>query len=70
MADAIAAARDEINAGRERMHEMHDRGLDGLQVCNRLTTLVDGVKQALAVLASGAARQKLDQFVAFTKSHG
>lgn len=43
MADAISAARDEISAGRERMREMHDRGLDGLQVCNRLTTLVDGV---------------------------
>ena len=33
-------------------------------------TLVDGVKRALAVIDSGAARQKLDQFVAFTKSHG
>jgi anthranilate phosphoribosyltransferase len=27
----------------------------------------DGVKKALTVMASGAARQKLDQFVAFTK---
>jgi len=27
----------------------------------------DGVKQALANIASGAARNKLDQFVAFTK---
>jgi len=43
MADAISAAREEINAGRQRIREMHDRGLDGLQVCNRLTTLVDGV---------------------------
>ncbi len=33
-------------------------------------TLVDGVKRALAVIDSGAARQKLDQFVAFTQSHG
>ena len=33
-------------------------------------TLVDGVKKAQAVLESGAARQKLDQFVAFTKNHG
>ena len=29
---------------------------------------VEGVKKALAVIASGAARKKLDQFVAFTKS--
>jgi len=33
-------------------------------------TLADGVKQALATIASGAARRKLDQFVAFTKAHG
>ena len=33
-------------------------------------TLAAGVKKALAVMESGAARQKLDQFVAFTKSHG
>jgi len=31
-------------------------------------TLADGVRQALATLASGAAREKLDQFVAFTRS--
>src|SRR5687768_18006157 len=30
-------------AGRERIREMHNRGLDGLQVCGRLTTLVDGI---------------------------
>ena len=54
MADAIAAARDEINAGRERIHEMHDRGLDGLQVCNRLTTLVDGVIGKLFDAAAAA----------------
>jgi len=31
-------------------------------------TLADAVSQALAVIASGAARKKLDQFVAFTRS--
>ena len=31
-------------------------------------TLTDGVKKALATLASGAARAKLDQFVAHTKA--
>ncbi len=33
-------------------------------------TLGAGVKKAQAVMEGGAARQKLDQFVAFTKSHG
>jgi anthranilate phosphoribosyltransferase len=32
-------------------------------------TLRDGVEQARAVIASGAARKKLDQFVAFTCAH-
>ena len=31
-------------------------------------TLADGVKTALATIASGTARQKLDQFVAFTRN--
>jgi anthranilate phosphoribosyltransferase len=31
-------------------------------------TLADGVRQALATITSGAARTKLDQFVAFTRS--
>jgi len=31
-------------------------------------TLADGVKQALATIASGAARRKLDEFVAFTRN--
>ena len=31
-------------------------------------TVAEGVKKAQAVIASGAARKKLDQFVAFTKS--
>ena len=33
-------------------------------------TLAEGVKHAQAAIASGAARRKLDDFVAFTKSHG
>jgi [protein-PII] uridylyltransferase len=54
MAEVVAAARDEIKAGRERIREMHDRGLDGLQVCNRLTTLVDGVVGKLFDAAAAA----------------
>ena len=41
-----------------------------IYVAGLAPTLADGVRKALAVIASGAARQKLDQFVAFTKSHG
>lgn len=60
MADAIAAARDEISAGRQRIREMHDRGLDGLQVCNRLTTLVDGVIGKLFDAAAAAEGDAAD----------
>ena len=41
-----------------------------IYVAGLTATLAEGVKKALAVLDSGAARQKLDQFVAFTKNHG
>lgn len=41
-----------------------------IYIAGKAPTLVDGVQQALAMIASGAARKKLDQFVAFTKSHG
>lgn len=41
-----------------------------IYVAGLAPTLIEGVKKALAVLDSGAARQKLDQFVAFTTSHG
>jgi anthranilate phosphoribosyltransferase len=54
------AARDivALNAGAS----IYVAGLSG--------TLADGVQKALTVIESGAARQKVDQFVAFTKSHG
>ena len=41
-----------------------------IYVAGIATTLAEGVKQAQTVLANGAARRKLDEFVAFTKSHG
>ena len=41
--EAVRAAREEMDAGRLRIREMHQRGLDGLQVCGRLTSLVDGI---------------------------
>ena len=39
-----------------------------IYVAGLADTLADGVKKALATLASGAARKKLDQFVAHTRS--
>ena len=39
-----------------------------IYIAGLATTLADGVKLALATLASGAARAKLDQFVGHTKS--
>ena len=40
-----------------------------IYVAGRSATLAEGVERALAVIADGAARRKLDQFVAFTQSH-
>jgi [protein-PII] uridylyltransferase len=37
------AAREHLSTGRERIRVLHDRGLDGPQVCARLTSLVDTV---------------------------
>ena len=39
-----------------------------IYVAGLAESLADGVKKALATLASGAARKKLDQFVAYTSS--
>lgn len=41
--DAVSAARDDMSAGRDRIAELHQRGLDALQVCGRLTSLLDGI---------------------------
>ena len=41
-----------------------------IYVSGLAVTLADGVKKALAAIDSGAARRKLDQFVAFSKTHG
>ena len=39
-----------------------------IYVAGLADTLADGVKKALATIASGAARKKLDQFVAHTSA--
>jgi anthranilate phosphoribosyltransferase len=41
-----------------------------IYVAGLAATLADGVEAALAALASGAARRKLDEFVAFTRAGG
>lgn len=59
LADEKGAARDIVafNAGAS----IYTAGL--------ADSLAAGVKQALAAIASGAARRKLEQFVAFTRDH-
>jgi anthranilate phosphoribosyltransferase len=41
-----------------------------IYVAGLAATLADGIRQAQANMASGAARHKLDQFVRFTQAHG
>ncbi|MDC0935417.1 HD domain-containing protein [Pirellulales bacterium] len=41
--ETIDAAPDHLISGRKAIREMHDRGLDGMQVCGRLTSLIDDV---------------------------
>ncbi len=41
------AAREQLREGRARIRSLHDRGLDGVQVCAKLTSLVDSVVQQL-----------------------
>ena len=41
-----------------------------IYVAGRAESIAEGVEKALAVIASGAARRRLDQFVAYTNSHG
>ena len=58
LANETGAARDivALNAGA------------GIYVAGLAPTLAGGVQKALAVIASGAARKKLDAFVGFTRS--
>lgn len=56
----VLAAREQLAEGRQRLREMHERGLDGLKLCGRMTTLVDTVilqlfEAAMADLPSAEA---------------
>jgi [protein-PII] uridylyltransferase len=53
LAAAVDAARCELQAGRERIKAMHDRGLAGEQVCGRLTSLIDQIVLRLYDAALG-----------------
>src|SRR5690349_23898405 len=63
-----------MDAGRQRIREMHDRGLDGVQVCGRLTTLVDGIVGRLFDAASSdldsASSEKLRTRIALVALGG
>jgi len=41
--EAVGAARNDLEVGRRQIGDMHARGLDALQVCGRLTSLIDRV---------------------------
>ena len=41
--ETIQAAPEQLASGRQAIREMHDRGLEGTQVCGRLTSLIDDV---------------------------
>jgi len=41
--EAVTSARKELDEGRAKIREIHDRGLESVQVCGRLTSLVDDI---------------------------
>ena len=55
--DAVNAAREEMVAGRTRIGELHERGLDSLQVCGRLTSLLDSIVSRLFDAAASETEQ-------------
>lgn len=55
----VGDAQTQLHSGRQTIRQLHDRGMDGLQVCGRLASLVDGIVIKLydAALASLSADQ-------------
>ena len=41
--DIIETAPQQLSEGRQAVRELHDRGLDGIQVCGRLSSIVDAL---------------------------
>lgn len=69
MSNVVESCKAELEGGRERIREMHDRGVEGLRVCSSLTSLVDGVVMRLfeatcAELPASAALADLREHVA------
>lgn len=58
--EAIASAREEMNAGRQRISEMHARGLDPAQVCGRLSSLTDSIIIKLFDAAAAESGSEID----------
>jgi [protein-PII] uridylyltransferase len=56
---SVLAAREQLAEGRAQLRQHHDRGLDGLRVCARFTTLVDSAITRLyeAALADRPERE-------------
>src|SRR5262245_48988459 len=56
---SVLEAREQLAEGRAQLREPHDRGLDGVKVCARFTTLVDGAIARLydAALADRPERE-------------
>ena len=52
---SVLAAREQLAEGREQLREQHDRGLDGVKVCARFTSLVDS---AIARLYDAALAER------------
>lgn len=44
---SVLAAREHLAEGREQVRQHHERGLDGVKICGRFTSLVDGAIQKL-----------------------
>ncbi|MEQ8839338.1 MAG: DUF294 nucleotidyltransferase-like domain-containing protein, partial [Lacipirellulaceae bacterium] len=43
MSKVVESCKADLQEGRNRIREMHDRGVEGLRVCSSLTSLVDGI---------------------------
>ncbi|MCA9236618.1 MAG: HD domain-containing protein [Planctomycetales bacterium] len=60
--ELVQAARDELSTGRSRLAELHDRGLDAVQICARMASLIDGVLQRLFSAAADAFEKQSPKF--------
>lgn len=69
MSNVVESCKADLQEGRDRIRELHDRGVEGLRVCSSLTSLVDGVVMRLfdatcAELPVSASQADLREHVA------